>query len=278
MHPSPNPVDHGSAAPSPAETSRLIVERTPRYVRALLDDVDQTRARAILDQVEHAYEAPEWLKKGTSCSVIRIVVEGRPLVLKRFNLKTRVRRLKALVRPTRAARCFRLGHALRAAGVRTPVPLGYQVERRGLLRGRSYLVTEFVEGPNGRESMGRPGDDWRTAAAELADQLNRMWLAGFCHGDLKSKNILFHDAGASLVDLDSMKRLRGTWLAIDVAKDQERLLRNWDEGTELRSFLAERLVEPAACARARPFRSYLEPLVARIRCRGEGRVGSSSAC
>src|SRR6267142_2040483 len=75
------------------------------------------------------------LKDGDRCTVVRLDLDGRLLVLKRFNLKDRVHTAVHAFMRSRARWCWSNGLLLHAADVPTPRPLACLDERRaGLLR------------------------------------------------------------------------------------------------------------------------------------------------
>ena len=86
------------------------------------------------------------LKDGNSATVVRTELAGRPVIIKRYNIKNAGHRLRRLFRETRASNAWRAAHLLQMAGIKTPAPLVLLEQRRGPLRGVAYLVSEDVGG------------------------------------------------------------------------------------------------------------------------------------
>ena len=140
--------------------------------------------------------------------------EHGELFLKREGEQSARRRLLArLGRPGRAARSFRLGCALYAAGVATSRPLALVESLLESGRQESCLVLARLRGRSLREILaeGLPEseserDSLLRSVAQAIAQLHR---AGFRQRDLKAANILVdeEEATAHLVDHDGMTYL-----------------------------------------------------------------------
>jgi len=226
-----------------AEPSAWRKESGLRFKRVLPDGEAWESVRRLLRDPESAFVEARWLKRGTTCSVVRVDLADRVVVVKRYNVKGFLHGAKRLFQPTRAARSWRVGLALRRAGVATPAPYGFSEERIGWLRRRSYVVNEYLEATEGRSFFEALPDDWRERVRALAELLVRMWRAGFHHGDLKATNLLATEDGLALIDLDAAGRAPWPWSSILIAKDRDRVVRNWDERPEVARLLATRLEE-----------------------------------
>ena len=123
---------------------------TPGWRRfvAVTRTADTPALRAVLADPDAALAAPEsqWLKRGNSASVVRLSVDGRPVVVKRYNLKNFAHRLRRFWRPSRAWHSWRNAHRLTLWGVPTPPPVALLECRFGPLRGRAYYLSEAVAG------------------------------------------------------------------------------------------------------------------------------------
>ena len=80
--------------------------------------------------------------------------------------------------------------------------------------GVAALVTEFLPGGDLVPLAGGPARHWLPAARAVASALAAVHSAGFVHGDVKARNVLFDAGGrAKLVDFGSAERIgarRGT--------------------------------------------------------------------
>ncbi|WP_028693474.1 lipopolysaccharide kinase InaA family protein [Pseudomonas cremoricolorata] len=188
------------------------------------------QADALLDQ-GHLY------KTGGAASVARIEVGGRPLVLKRYNIKNTAHWFKRFWRPSRAWHSWIEGHRLECLGIATPRPLAVLEQRVLGLRSRAYLLTDYADGPDLTASFapyvdsGAAPDEQVHALVQLMQQLI---AARISHGDMKGHNLFWQDGQWSLIDLDAMCQ-HATQLSFASAygRDRARLLRNWPSGSAL---------------------------------------------
>jgi tRNA A-37 threonylcarbamoyl transferase component Bud32 len=126
----------------------------------------------------------------------------------------------------------------------TAQPLAMLEHRCCWLRGRAYLVTEFLGGENiltrfAPYVQGSLPPDELAAVADMFASLNR---ASISHGDMKGDNLFWHGGRWALVDLDATRqhRRRRSFLRA-LARDRERFLRNWSASSELFRQLEERI-------------------------------------
>ncbi len=163
---------------------------------------------ALLPDPDSALGGAEVFKRGSRNHAVRLDVGGRPYFLKRYNCLGWLYRLGNAFRSSRAVRTWRMTLAFAARGIPVPEPLLCLEERRFRLLGRSYLVSELVEGGESLHLLWPRLDEGqrREVLMALADVLGRMHATGAFHGDLKWNNILVRPGGGSprvvLVDLD----------------------------------------------------------------------------
>ena len=181
------------------------------------------RADALLDQ-GHLY------KTGGAASVGKVEVDGRTLVIKRYNIKGFAHWLKRFWRPSRAWHSWREGNRLAFLGIATPKPLALLETRFLWLRGKAYLVTEHLPGPDIIERFAPYVEQGDAPEAELA-ALDRLFAdllrERISHGDLKGHNVFWADGRWALIDLDSMCQHRSaSSFAAAYARDRARFMRN----------------------------------------------------
>lgn len=196
------------------------------------------RADALLDQ-GHLY------KTGGAASVGKVEVDGRTLVIKRYNIKGFAHWLKRFWRPSRAWHSWREGNRLAFLGIATPKPLALLETRFLWLRGKAYLVTEHLPGPDIIERFAPYVDQGDAPEAELA-ALDRLFAdllrERISHGDLKGHNVFWADGRWALIDLDSMCQHRSaSGFAAAYARDRARFMRNWPVGSVLYQVIDGRL-------------------------------------
>ena len=196
------------------------------------------RADALLDQ-GHLY------KTGGAASVGKVEVDGRTLVIKRYNIKGFAHWLKRFWRPSRAWHSWREGNRLAFLGIATPKPLALLETRFLWLRGKAYLVTEHLPGPDLIERFAPYVEQGDAPEAELA-ALDRLFAdllrERISHGDLKGHNVFWADGRWALIDLDSMCQHRSaSSFAAAYARDRARFMRNWPVGSALYQVIDGRL-------------------------------------
>jgi tRNA A-37 threonylcarbamoyl transferase component Bud32 len=177
------------------------------------------------------------LKRGRSATLALVELEGRRLVIKRYNIKSAGHALSRAWRPSRAWHAWIEAHRLRFLGIATPRPLALIEHRLGPLRGRAWLVTEYCEGQSLKARLDAHAESGAPARVKEAVRalFARLAEERISHGDLKATNFLCCGDELVVLDLDAMRRLDGeaAWRKA-WKKDRARFLRNWPEGSVLR--------------------------------------------
>ncbi|AOE87816.1 lipopolysaccharide kinase InaA family protein [Pseudomonas sp. TCU-HL1] len=217
-------------------------------------------AESELDGLLHAPDAAlaqgRSLKQGATATVAEVTVDGRRLLVKRYNIKGLLHWLTRFWRPSRAWHSWREGNRLDFLGIATPQPLAV-FERRFLwLRGRAYLITEYLSGQDiiarfqpyldDPDGAGAPPEAELQALDQLFAALIRERIS---HGDFKGYNLFWQDGRWTLIDLDAVCQHRSQRsFAQAYARDRARFLRNWPAGSALYQLLDQRLPQvPGTC-------------------------------
>jgi tRNA A-37 threonylcarbamoyl transferase component Bud32 len=230
-------------AKSVRDCTRFAVEHTFTRFRVVLREEAQ-RLAAVLGDPDGFIDRGRVLKDGGTCTVALAVVDGRPLLIKRYNLKELESRASvacgARVVP---AHSWREAHRLRFLGIPTPEPLALIEERVGPLRRRAWLISEFCAGPRSAEPSRRrsrtaggrgDGDSGPVRVDAVAQRIS--------HGDLKATNLLWHAGQVMVIDLDAVVQHRSpTAHARAWRGDRARLLRNWPAASLLHRWLDQHL-------------------------------------
>lgn len=172
------------------------------------------------------------LKDGRSSTVIKVTVNGRELVVKRYNLKNAWHWLRRCLRATRAEVSWRLSQKLRLFGIATAKPVAYVENRFFGFRSTSYFVMEYVQGDNLGKYFSNPAlknaiDESKVAKMVVNTVLNLAKLK-ITHGDLKMTNILIEGEKPVLIDLDGMKEHATTFgFKRTFKKEIKRFMKNW---------------------------------------------------
>ena len=175
-----------------------------------------------------------FFKKGRGSTVGRIRVDGRGLVVKRYNIKGFWHALKRCSRTTRAARSWRNAHRLLALDISTPRPVALLEKRFGPFRSTAYFINEYVEGPRATNFF-KKGDLrlQRTVARRIVEILEKLKTGMISHGDMKATNIIIHREKPLLVDLDAMRaHSKGRSFESAHRKDVRRFQKNWADMPE----------------------------------------------
>lgn len=184
------------------------------------------------------------LKQGRTATLARVEQDGRPFVIKRYNIKSLGHALSRCWRPSRAWQAWIAAHRLRFLGIATPRPIALIEHRFGPLRRCAWLIVEYCPGASlaahfstGTDSC--PPADELEAVRQLFAQLA---AARISHGDLKASNLLWCDQHPILIDLDAMQQHRSQAAFLQAwRKDRARFLRNWPADSPLWHALAARL-------------------------------------
>jgi tRNA A-37 threonylcarbamoyl transferase component Bud32 len=180
-----------------------------------------------VEQIDELMAHGEIFKDSNTTYISRFTWNGRDIVVKRYNHKGLVHSLRHTIEGSRARRCWLNGHRLMALNIPTPRPVVFIEERKGVFLWKSYLITEFVDGPNLRTFL-RNANIAEQRKSTIRDQVMKQFETlrkyRISHGDTKHTNILVTNNGPVLTDLDGMKAHRWTWLfRIKRAKDLTRI-------------------------------------------------------
>ncbi len=207
---------------------------------------DQSTLQPLLEDIDRLTEQGHIYKTGGAATVAQVQLQGRSLVVKRYNVKSLGHWLKRFWRPSRAWHSWIAGNRLQLLGIATPQPLAVLERRWCWLRGRAYLITEYCGGQDIIARFqafhdGSPPESDLLALDRLFAALLRERIS---HGDFKGHNLFWDDRLAcwSLIDLDAMQQHRSAHgFARAYARDRARFLRNWPADSQLFKLLDQRL-------------------------------------
>lgn len=184
-------------------------------------------------------------KTGGAASVGRVEVNGRSLVIKRYNIKDVAHWFKRFWRPSRAWHSWREGNRLLFLGIATPKPLALLENRVLGLRSKAYLVTEYLPGPDIIERFApyvASGDAPESELLALDLLFQQLISERISHGDLKGHNVFWHQDRWALIDLDAMcQHSSQSSFATAFTRDRARFMRNWPADSALHQLLEQRL-------------------------------------
>lgn len=179
------------------------------------------------------------LKPGNSQTVWLGHIGGCAVVIKRYNLKSRLHALRRAFARSRASKSWENALSLRAYHIATPRPLAMIEECWGPFRRRAWLITRVARGQGANRYI--PAHQDEKNLQRLTETVVSFGENGLAHGDMKATNFIMDDERVEVIDLDSMCR---PWTAparrARIHRDRQRFLQNWEAG--LRSRFA-RLLE-----------------------------------
>ena len=177
------------------------------------------------------------LKDDVTSTVIRVVINNQPMVIKRLNTKNPVHFFRRLFQKSRAQRNWHNTQYLKQAGIQTFEPIAILEERFGPLKRRSYFICSYIQGIKALEFFTQPdlsvesSEKVAISITDLFQSLSKCWIS---HRDLNLSNILLVGDQPWLIDLDSMQCHRWHFLATRSAKRElKRFIRNCQETPEV---------------------------------------------
>lgn len=162
---------------------------------------------AFLRDPDSAMARGKALKLGNSATVVKLELDGRSVVVKRYNIKNALHWLRRCLRPSRAWISWRNAHRLELLGLHTPQPIAFLEMRCGFLRKRAYYICAFVEGDVLANVLNRR-DPSPTEMAELEKYFTVAAQEQLIHGDMKATNFLSFDEHLEILDLDAMRTIQ----------------------------------------------------------------------
>ena len=190
---------------------------------------------AFLQDPESVFQpCAHYLKQGNSATVIRVCLDGRDLVIKRYNVKSLWHRLRRACRHTRAWNAWRIAKKMELFGVKTAKPIGILENRLGALRGVSYFVSEYSGDYHAGEYFKQHANNESATLAmveKIAKLIKNVARIDLTHGDLKITNILVNQAAEPvLIDLDGTEEHYSATLAnFHWRRELQRFMRNFDD-------------------------------------------------
>ncbi|MHC8316525.1 lipopolysaccharide kinase InaA family protein [Pseudomonas sp. LB3P31] len=226
------------------ECTLFSVQRGAFGLRAIRRE-EEAAMLPVLEDADALLDQGQLYKTGGAASVGKVEVDGRKLVIKRYNIKGFAHWLKRFWRPSRAWHSWREGNRLAFLGIATPKPLAMLEKRFFWLRSKAYLVTEYLPGPDIIERFAPYVESGEAPEAELL-ALDHLFaeLIGerISHGDFKGHNLFWHEDRWALIDLDSMCQHGSLGsFAPAYARDRARFMRNWPESSALYQVIDRRL-------------------------------------
>ena len=230
-----------AGAPERAGFSAL---QRPGYRGAVAADWQGAELDVFLADPDAAMMKGRVLKDDPSARLVRLSMDGRCVVAKRFRHPDALRDARRMLRRSRAQGAWRGSLLLAGLGVAVPPPLLWLERRRGPLCVASWWLAGYVDGREAPEVLRAASGADRAALVEaLAAIVARLQRAAVAHGDLKATNVLIAaDGRPVLLDLHAARRVRPGSRAL--RRDRARFLRNWRAQPDLLAAFTKALDAP----------------------------------
>ena len=173
------------------------------------------------------------LKDGNSATVALAEVNGKLLVIKRYNIKNFIHALKRCARNTRAWSSWRNAHRLESPGIPTPKPIAFLERRWGPFRSTSYYISEYIDGTDlYRQITSDKSREINIEALSISfgEMLKLLADANMSHGDFKAVNFIVAGKKLYVIDIEGMRKHSCRWsLRRSLKRDCRRFMKNWKD-------------------------------------------------
>ena len=171
---------------------------------------------------------------GETSTVGVVTVDDRKFVIKRYNVKGFWHGLKKTIRRSRALRSWNNSHYLDKHQIPTPKPVAVLIKHFGPILGKTYFITEYVDGMQGLDLFAehrKPDVDWSKILQNVNELLKKLYAARITHDDFQLKNMIFVNNIPVLLDLDHMRihQYNSFWFRHNFRKDVENFLKHLDK-------------------------------------------------
>jgi len=187
--------------------------------------------KKLITDPDSVIDSSRLLKDGNSSTVALAEVNGKLLVIKRYNIKSFWHALKRCPRNTRAWTSWRNAHRLELLGIPTPKPIAFLERRWGPFRSTSYYISEYIDGT----------DFYRLITSDKSKEINIEALsisfgemlklladANMSHGDFKATNFIVAGKKLYIIDIEGVHKHSCRWsLRRSLKRDCMRFMKNW---------------------------------------------------
>jgi len=216
-------------------TSKRFVRIKKDRIKGVFDRefYDDILSANFLEKIDSLMDNGRIIKAGNTCKVSRTTINGRDIVIKKYNHRGLLHSIRHTIKRSRARRSWLNAHRFIMLKIDVPKPLAYIERLNSILLWSSYLVTEYADGQNLHDFLqDENGDEQRRSvvAEQIAAVLKKMGQNRISHNDLKHSNIIVTPASVVLTDFDGVKNHRFLWTyRLKRRKDISRITKNWPE-------------------------------------------------
>ena len=189
--------------------------------------------KKLIADPDSVIDSSRLLKDGNSASVALAEVNGKLLVIKRYNIKNFIHALKRCPRNTRAWLSWRNAHSLELLGIPTPKPIAFLERRWGPFRSTSYYISEYIDGTDlYRQITSDKSKEINIEALSISfgKMLKLLSDANMSHGDFKAANFIAAGKKLYIIDIEGMRKHSYRWsLRRSLKRDCRRFMKNWKD-------------------------------------------------
>lgn len=229
---------------------KVIIKKQKNLLYVLNPTYNSDAIQSLLLDPEQAFQniKPEsFLKNGDTTTVIKLKIDDKEIVIKRYNRLGIWHGIRRGLRCSRAKRSWVYAWHLLSHQIPTPTPIAFVEKNHGIFK-TSYFLNDFLEGISARDFFDNKIDlDPSTLpiAHKISEIINKLLAQPFIHGDLKATNILLSKEQPYLIDLDGAKHSRFKFILNKVNQHElKRFLKNWLDQPLLFNFFCRNLRMP----------------------------------
>jgi len=187
--------------------------------------------KKIIADPDSVIDSSRLLKDGNSATVALAEVNGKLLVIKRYNIKNFIHALKRCARNTRAWSSWRNAYRLELLGIFTPKPIAFLERRWGPFRSTSYYISEYIDGTDLYlliTSDKSKKINIEALSISFGEMLKLLEDANMSHGDFKATNFIVTGEKLYIIDIEGMRKHSCGWsLRRSLKRDCRRFMKNW---------------------------------------------------
>lgn len=219
------------------------IQQTWGFKRVLAESDDKAFINEVLsdpDAFLREANAQKIFKHDQTTTVALIASDKKQYVLKRYNARNSVHRIKRAIRRTRAWRCWTMTEAFVEAGLNVAPAVGLLEKRFGVLKGDAYFLSEYIDGEMLLNYLPEQNEkQQKIIAQEMRVVFDKMQASKVTHGDMKASNLLWCNEQIYFIDLDGASKHRNqlSWLRSH-KRDKRRFMKNWRQNKSLSDLFA----------------------------------------
>ena len=203
---------------------------------------DSPQLRECIENPEKFFprDKNELLKNGNSASVALVEIDGKKLVIKKYNYSKNVKTFIRRFRKSRASISWSNAFRLLNYGMKTPEPYALIETYKGPMMTHAYFIAEHLDGQCLLEAVEKCEDEKKLKQifGQIKDIFHVWNKCKIAHGDCKATNFILVDETVYIIDLDAMQEFnKNENFRRYHTKDMRRWMKNWDGNLKLTELL-----------------------------------------